>query len=378
MDSPRRTALAALLLLSLLGCSRVEPLPEETPPLPVRLARVERSAFQPTLALLGVMRSSGEAELVIPVAGRLSYPARFRAGLASGVPVQAGEVIARISNPEAAQELGEARLRLELAKSELTRYQRAFDSGVVPAAQLAQYQAAAALAAQRLDAARKREANLDLRSPMTGRLLVERRLPAAGEVQAGTVLARVSAGGAPKIEAQAAAADRERLHAGLAVRFVVPGRPETAGRGVIREVSPVVGTGGTVAVLAEVVPGAEGGAGGAGAALLPPPGEGVEVQVELDPRFRALTVPEEALVVAAGEGGAGDAAVYAAQGGIARRRQVTLGGRSGGRVEVLTGLSPGDRVVVGGAALLSDGARVTPLEEPAAVATEAGGTGGGR
>jgi multidrug efflux system membrane fusion protein len=372
MDSPRRTVLAALLLLPLAGCSRLEPLPEETPPLPVRLARVERAAFQPTLALLGVMRSSGEAELVIPVAGRLSYPARFRAGLASGVPVQAGEVIARISNPEAAQELGEARLRLELAKSELTRYQRAFDSGVVPAAQLAQYQAAAALAAQRLDAARKREANLDLRSPMTGRLLVERRLPAAGEVQAGTVLARVSAGGAPKIEAQAAAADRERLHAGLAVRFVVPGRPETAGRGVIREISPVVGTGGTVAVLAEVVPGTEG---GAGAALLPPPGEGVEVQVELDPRFRVLTVPEEALVVAAGEG---DAAVYAAQGGIARRRQVTLGGRSGGRVEVLTGLSPGDRVVVGGAALLSDGARVTPLEEPAAVATEAGGTGGGQ
>ena len=36
---------------------------------------------------------------------------------------------------------------------------------------------------------------------------------------------------------------------------------------------------------------------------------------------------------------------------------------SGGRVEVLSGLSPGDKVVVGGAALLSDGVKVTPVEE---------------
>ena len=389
MDSPRSRVFAtiatlATLLLLPAGCSRPQPIPEETPPLAVRLARVERTAFQPTLSLLGVMRSSGEAEMVIPVAGRLRYPARFSAGLVSGVAVRAGEVLARVTNPEAEQELAEARLRLDLAKADLTRYQRAFDNGVVSAAQLGQYQSAEALARQRLDAAQKRQSNLDLRSPVGGRLTVERRLPAEGEVQAGTVLCRVNGGGTPKIEAQAAAADRERLHAGLAIRFVVPGRPETAGRGVIREISPVVGAAGTVTVLAEV-------AEVAGSGALPPPGEGVEVEVELDLRSRALTVPEEALVLSATEsttegngptGSSGTAAVYSAEGGIARRRQVTLGGRSGGRVEVLTGLTTGDRVVVGGAGLLTDGARVTPLEEPAAppapLGTEPGKTGAGR
>jgi multidrug efflux system membrane fusion protein len=44
---------------------------------------------------------------------------------------------------------------------------------------------------------------------------------------------------------------------------------------------------------------------------------------------------------------------------------VTTGGRAAGRVEVLGGLSPGDKVVVDGAALLSEGARVTPVQEPA-------------
>jgi multidrug efflux pump subunit AcrA (membrane-fusion protein) len=57
--------------------------------------------------------------------------------------------------------------------------------------------------------------------------------------------------------------------------------------------------------------------------------------------------------------------VYVAEGNAARRRTVTLGGRAGGRVEVLNGLSPGDKVVVGGAALVSDGAKVSPVEEPA-------------
>jgi multidrug efflux system membrane fusion protein len=333
----------------------------------VKLARLERTTFQPTLVLLGVMRPSGEAEVIVPVAGRLRYPARFRAGLASGLTVRAGEVLAQIANPEAEQEIGEARLRLASAKSELDRYQRAFDSGVVPAAQLAHYKAEADLAVHRLAAARERQANLDLRSPVAGRLLVERRLPPGGEVQPGTVLARVAGGGTAKVEAQAAAADRERLHEGLGVRFAVSGRPETAGRGVIREISPVVGPGGTVSVVAEVTEGA----------ALPPPGEGVEVQVELDPRFRALTVPEEALLISAAGGGVGTgtgdtAAVYVDQGGVAKRRQVTLGGRSGGRVEVLTGLSPGDKVVVDGAALLADGARVTAVEEPAATSTTAG------
>jgi RND family efflux transporter MFP subunit len=332
------------------ACSRPPEIPEESPRVPVKLETVERVSFQPTLTLLGVVRPAGEAQVVIPVAGRLRYPERFRDGLSSGVQVRAGEVLARVDNQEAEQSLAESRLRLEASSRELERYQKAFDSGVVSAAQLAQYKAEADLAGQRVTAARQRRSSLDLRSPVSGWLLVERRLPPEGEVQAGTALARVAAGGAPKIEARAAAGDRARLHEGLTARFAVAGSKETAGRGVVREIAPMVDAGGTIAVVAEVTAGD----------ALPPPGEGVEVQVELDRREQTMTVPEEALLVS--EGGA---AVFVAEGGEARRRTVTTGGRAGGRVEVLTGLSPGDKVVVEGASLLSDGTRLTPIQEPA-------------
>ena len=106
-------------------------------------------------------------------------------------------------------------------------------------------------------------------------------------MQAGTVLARIAAGGPPKVEARAAAGDRGRLREGLTVRFALSGVPGVAGRGVVREIAPMIDAGGTVAVVAEVTEGAG----------LPAPGEGVEAQVELDRRDQALTVPEEALVM---------------------------------------------------------------------------------
>ena len=341
-------SLLALLLLT--ACRPAAEPPEEPSPLPVKLEKVARAPFQPTLVLLGVVRPAQEAEVILPSSGRLRYPDRFRAGLSSGVAVRAGEVLARLINTDTESGLSEAKLRLAVASSDLARYQRAFDLGVVSAAQLASYKAEADLANQRLTAARQKHGTLDLRSPVSGWLLVQRQLPPEAEVQSGTVLARVAAGGPPRVEARAAAGDRARLHPGLAVRFVLPGTPGAAGRGVLREISPELEAGGTAPVVAEATAGAG----------LPASGEGVEVHVELDPRPDALTVPEEALVVS--EGGS---ALYVVEGGAARRRAVVTGARGEGRIEVISGLAAGDKVVVSGAALLSDGVRVEAVEEPA-------------
>lgn len=338
-----------LALLALAACHPEAEIPEDPPPLPVKIEKVARAPFQPTLVLLGVVRPAQEAEVILPSAGRLRYPERFRNGLSSGAQVRAGEVLARLVNTDTESGVAEAKLRLAAASSDLKRYQRAFDLGVVPAAQLATYKAEADLAAQRLEAARQRQGTLELRSPVTGWLLIEKQLPPGGEAQAGVVLARIAAGGPPRVEARAAAGDRGRIHPGLRVRFVLPGTPGAAGRGTIREISPLLEAGGTAPVVAEVTEGAG----------LPAPGEGVEVHVELDLRQDALTVPEEALVIS--EGGN---ALFVVEGGTARRRAVTTGGRADGRIEVVAGLAAGDKVVVNGAALLADGARVEAVAEP--------------
>ncbi|MES1211732.1 MAG: efflux RND transporter periplasmic adaptor subunit, partial [Acidobacteriota bacterium] len=231
------------------------------------------------------------------------------------------------------------------------RHQRAFDAGVEAAATLASYKSEAEIARGRLTAAEQRAGRLSVRSPVSGRLIVDHRIPPDSEVEPGLALVRIAAGGRLTVEGRAAASDRERLHPGLKVRFLAPGAEQPAGEGVVREVSPMVEAGGTVPLIVEVVD-AEG---------LPAPGEGVELRVQLDLRGQTLTVPEEALVVA--ESGS---AVFVAQsrmGLTVRRRPIATGGRGNGRVEVTRGLDPGEKVVVGGASLLQDGDPVEPIQD---------------
>jgi membrane fusion protein (multidrug efflux system) len=348
------SAIPALLLVSLTACSQAPAdAPEEAPAAPVRLEAVQWAPFQPELTLLGVVRPSGVAQVTVPVAGRLDYPARFAGGLESGAEVREGEVLARIASHDADADLAEARLRVDLTAAELDRHQRAFDAGVEAASVLASFKSEAEIARARLTAAQGRTARLSLRSPVSGRLIVDARISPDSEVAPGTALVRIAAGGSPTVEGRAAATDRERLHPGLRVRFVAPGMEQPSGMGVVREVSPVVEAGGTVPLIVEVTD-PEG---------LPAPGEGVELRVQLDLRGQALTVPDEALVVA--ESGS---AVYVAQrklGLTAERRPIVTGGRGGGRIEVLRGLDPGERVVVSGASMIQDGDVVVEVKEEA-------------
>jgi RND family efflux transporter MFP subunit len=349
-------ALALLGALALTACAQAPTaVPEEAPAAPVRVEVVKREAFQPELTVLGSVQPGGTAEVAVPVGGRVLYPGRFASGLVSGVEVRAGEVLARVSLQDAEAGLAEARVRVQAAESELARHQRAYDAGVEAAASLSSYKAEADLAHSRLTAAQDRLGRLALRAPLGGRLIVDRRIAPDSEVAAGTLLARIASGGALRVEGRAAAADRDRLHPGLAVRFAV------GGAGIVREVAPVIDAGGTVTLIAEVTD----------PTGLPAPGEGVELRVLLDRHEQALTVPEEALVVA--ENGS---ALYVAERGhgrlIANRRPVETGARGGGRVEVLRGLSPGDKVIVGGAALLGDGDPVTALAQTTEATPEPG------
>jgi RND family efflux transporter MFP subunit len=292
--------------------------------------------------------------VTVPTAGRVLYPERFAAGLTGGVDVRAGEVLARISFGDADADLAEARLRVKTAESEVARHQRAFDAGVEAAVILASFKADLDLARSRLSAAENRLGRLALRAPLSGRLIVDRRIAPQSEVAAGTVLGRIAAVGALSVEGRAAAADRDRLHAGLAVRFgTSAGSTEETGSGSVREVAPVVDAGGTVRLVIAVDD----------PTGLPAPGEGVEVRVALDRHEQALTVPEEALVVA--ESGS---ALFLARRGrgqmVAHRESVVTGARGGGRVEILRGLSPGDKVVIGGAALLAEGDPIAVIADP--------------
>lgn len=319
---------------------------------------IEPAAFVPRLSLLGVVRPALQVALVTGADGAVGYPPRFGTSLLSGTRVDAGTLIAEIESPTVAAALSEARILERAAATEADRYRKAFAEGALSAANLAGILAEAEVARHRLAAAQVRRGELEVRSPIAGVLVVEQAIPARTIVTRGTVLATVITETDLLVEAWVHAEDASRLEAGLPVALRL-GTGAERGRGVVRALVPSVDRGGFLQVVVAVESGAF--------AI----GQGVELEVELAPSAAALTVPQEVLV-----GLDSSPAVYVVErrhGAIdllARLRTVKTGARGAGRVEVLEGLRAGDRVVVSGIELLTDGASVVE-------AVDAGASAGG-
>jgi membrane fusion protein (multidrug efflux system) len=327
---------------------------QEDPALPVRSLVVATASFEPAVTLLGVVGPAHTATVMTPVQGTLRYPPRFAAGLATGARVRAGETLVLIRNLEQELRLSEAKLIARGTDEELTRAQHGSDLGILPRADLDRAKVQAEISHERLTNAHKDVVRLELDAPFSGRLVVRTAWPPGSEVGPQTMLAEVVDDAHLRVEAQAAAADLRSIHPGLMVHFQKAGGGPVLGTGKLTEVAPVVDTAGTARVIAEVTDNR----------AMPGPGEGVELAVLLERRAAAITLPEEALVAT----GAGSA-VYVLEPNAdrltARLRPVTTGGRAGGRVEIVEGLAAGDRVAVGGVAILHDGAAVTAEATPA-------------
>jgi len=327
------------------ACSAPLPPAENERVQPVTVIAVAPRAFKPRLAAFGVVQPAASAELVVPFAGEVRYPARFRDGLRTGATVAAGQALAELSDGDSGRAVVEARLRAEAAQAEYERFLRAAEAGVVSEATLTGYRLATELAASGLAAAEAQQKRQTLTAPVSGVLADVRELPPGTHVLAGTVLARVLATGSGWVEAWVAASDRPALTESQRVILRGPSSGQVS-EGKVRDVAPTVKAG-ALWVRIEV----------ADAAKLPSPGEGVEVSLELRERPSALLVPVEVVVM-----GGGYSAVFVTErqteGPVAHRRQVVLGGRRDGWVEVLEGLRGGDRVVVDGVAFLAEGDRV--------------------
>lgn len=360
LPSIGRTAAVGVSLLLLLGsCHRQEETSAASPPLPVGLETVEAGPFQPTLHLLGVVEPSGSVVVTAQTDSPVEYPSAFPDGLRAGVRVKAGQLLAWQRDKGSEHQADVARLKAEAAARELERHQESWQQGLESAATFETYKLQAALARQQRAAAEDELVRLKLRAPVGGRLKVPQRYPPGAEVAAGTPLAEILTD-ERQVRGWVGADDRDRLAVGQTVRIDVARLQEPPVSGTIREVGLQASQGGAFSVVVQPeVPG-----------RLPSLGEGVEMEVLLEKHLQTLTVPEEAVVLTA-DGASVFVAVRSAGKLQAERRSITLGERAGderagGQVEVLQGLTRGDRVVIAGASLLSDGAEIVAVEGQAA------------
>jgi membrane fusion protein (multidrug efflux system) len=82
----------------------------------------------------------------------------------------------------------------------------------------------------------------------------------------------------------------------------------------------------------------------------------IEARLAVDVREHAVVIPEDAILPLEGK-----SFVWVAADGIVQRREVELGVRTPGFVEIRDGMTAGEQVVVGGLQRLFEGAPVSPV-----------------
>jgi RND family efflux transporter MFP subunit len=348
----RRPAVLAALLVSpsllLAACApqarAAQGAAAEAAAIPVRLAAVAPGPVSHPIRASGTVATKNGWDLGFKVGGLLAA-----VEVREGDRVARGQVLARLDPTELAAGVRQAREGLEKARRDADRIETLVAGDSAPRTAADDSRTARAVAEAQLAAAEFNLRHATLVAPDDG--WVDLRLAEPGEVVSpGRPVLRVSGVGRGFV-VRAALPDRDVL--GLR-----PGTPAavtldaSAGRPLAARVTEVArsagrGTGTYQVELAIDAP--------AGGALL----SGLTAKVEIARTAAAEgTVPLSAVVDGDGEAGA----VFAVDGGVARRIPVRIALLLGERAVVASGLAGVDRVVTDGAPQLSDGARVRVVE----------------
>jgi membrane fusion protein, multidrug efflux system len=309
---------------------------------PVEVEPVRRHAISEYLEANGTLEAENEVELVARTAGPITA-----LEAEEGDYVRSGQLLARIDDREARNQVAVATVNRDEAKLTFERAKTSFDSGLVSQEAYDSAQSALEGAQAQLDAASLQLDYTEIRAPFDAQV-VTRHIKLAQYVTQGTALFRISDFTPLLCPVEIPEKDLPRVHVGQSGRIVVEAFPDETYAARVLRVRPTVDAAtGTVTVTLEID----------GRNRLRP-GMFASVYLQTETHPNALVIPRKALVLDS----IGDT-VFVLDGDTAVRREVRLGIREQDSVEVLEGLQEGEEVVVLGQEALSDGTPVEVLEE---------------
>jgi membrane fusion protein, multidrug efflux system len=300
----------------------------------VVVAAAELETVRDRAEAVGTTLASQAVEIVALASGRV-----IELAFEPGEPVEAGTVLARLEDTIERADLAEARAMAQEATSALERGQRLRASNNIAAATLVELQAAAGAAQARVDRATQRLEDRLVRAPFDGVVGI-RRVDLGARVDNDTVITTLDDRREMIVEFSLPELFYGRVGRGLPVAAKSSSFPDRSFDGAVTTVDTRIDVTSRSFRVRASLPNPD---------LLLPAGLFVLVDVTLDER-EAVVVPEEAVSTEAGR-----TVVYVAAEDRAERRPVTLGTRMFGRVEIVSGLVPGELVVTRGLQRMRDG-----------------------
>lgn len=274
-----------------------------------------------------------------------------------GSYVRKGQTLATLAQGQESAQLAEAQARTRETGQQLQRIQTLKQRGFATQASLDAQSAAAAAARAQAAEARASIGDRVITAPFSGYVSL-RNISAGAVAASGTEIATISDISSIKLDFPVPETALSALRPGLTIDARSAAYPDQPFRGQIANIDPVVDPNTRAVTVRARLPNPDGKL---------KPGMLLNVSIETSPRL-GLSVPELAVV---GEGESRFVYIIDAK-GIAQRAEVRTGLRSAGRVEILEGLTPGQRVVTEGVVKLSEGMKVR-LAGPDAGRQAAGG-----
>lgn len=324
---------------------------EASAPIAVQSTAAVEQPMPELITLTGTLKASQETEVAADATGKVT--ATF---VERGQAVKKGDILAvldargaSITASAAAAQTGLARAQLEQAQKECERVKSLYQSGAISQAEFdrttsqcrtTQFSAAAAQAEQQN--AQKIVGDSVIRAPFAG-IIGERYVNVGQYVQPSTRVASLYAPDPLRLELTVPEFNVARVRANTEIRFSVSSYPDEKFPGIVKFISPNVRAATRDMIVEAECPNADG--------KLRPGMFGI---AEIRGRERKLTV----VPVAAVKKDETSARVFAVVEKVVQERIVQLGGEKEGAIAILSGIKPGEQVVVGPGADVRDGARV--------------------
>lgn len=321
-------------------------------PVPVSVAAVETGTVSSYIRSTANLVPDNEVKVLADADGRIA-----RLFVDEGDQVAKGQTLATLDPEATGIDLSKREVKAENARLVYERGERMLAEGLISQETFERLRMENEMARQEVAEARYRIGKTAVRAPFSGR--ITGRLVEQGQHVRTTEEMFTLADFEPLVAfIHLPEKDVLGLQTGRETRITLKADEDVRFRGRIRQISPVVDLAtGTVKVTVEAV------------APLPAsvrPGGFVTVDIVRETRPGAVLLPRQAVLRELQS-----AHVFVARNGAAEKRAVTLGLEEGERIEVLSGLKPGERVIVAGQGSLRQGSPVEVLTGTTATRTAA-------
>jgi membrane fusion protein, multidrug efflux system len=300
-------------------------------------AHATKKEFAYEVEALGTLRANESVDITAKVADRVAA-IHFN----EGQQVRKGDLLIELDNTEARADLAAAEAAATDSRSQYKRSQELFQTKALSEAQLEQLQATLLANEARVAAARSRLADRVITAPFNGRVGL-RNVSLGGLVNPGAVITTLDDLSVVKLDFAVPEIFLSTLQPGLTVEARSTAYQSTTFTGRVASVDTRVDPTTRSVAIRALIDNRDG-------RLRP----GMFMTVKLvRPEGQALMLPEQAIVPENEQH-----FVYVVADGKAQKREVKIGRRRPGEVEVLQGLTADDGVVIDGTLNLRDGVAV--------------------